>query len=77
MLFEKIQYMIEDSMKKINTTRNTDIDKLKEELLYDQIISNLKKLYPIKLKGTHLLLNAQDLRMKSSKNNFENRRFKR
>ncbi len=57
MLFEKMLYMIEDSMRKkekdITRKTNEHLIQNKEGLMYDKIIQNLKTLYPIKLKGTY------------------------
>ncbi|CDW84178.1 UNKNOWN [Stylonychia lemnae] len=54
MLFEKIQFMIEDSLKKkerkISRKTNEDIIQNKDHLMYEKIISNIKQLYPSKHK---------------------------
>lgn len=57
MLFEKILYMIESSLRKrerdITRKTNENIIMNKESLLYEKVIQTIKTLYPIKLKGTH------------------------
>ena len=67
-LFERLHYMIEDSLKKKvknQHTRKTNehIIQHKDELKYSQIIAELKELYPIKLKGIHKRFQAQDQKM--------------
>lgn len=58
MLFEKILHMIEDSMEKrekqeVSRETNEHILQNKEMLMYEQIIDDIKRMYPIKLKGAH------------------------
>lgn len=57
MLFEKILFMIEESIerreKDVSRDTNEHILQNKDNLMYDQIIKDIKKMYPIKLKGLH------------------------
>lgn len=57
MLFEKILYMIEESMQKrekeVTRETNEHIIQNKDNLMYDSIIKDIKRMYPIKLKGLH------------------------
>jgi len=64
MLFEKVLQMIEDSMEKrenqVRRETNEHILQNKESLMYEQIITDIKRMYPIKLKGLHRKYDQQD-----------------
>lgn len=55
MLFEKLYFMNKDNLNKKakDTTRKTNVA-ICENILFEDIINSIIKLYPIKLKGTHL-----------------------
>ena len=57
MLFEKILFMNEESLAKrekmVSRETNEHIIQNKDNLMFDQIIKDIKQMYPIKLKGIH------------------------
>lgn len=57
MLFDKILFMCEKAMSKrekdVTRKTNEQLVKNKDSLMYENYISDIKKLYPVKLRETH------------------------
>lgn len=58
MLFEKLQFMIEDSLRKkekyITRKTNEHIIQNKDNLMYEKYITKIKQLYPNKLRENRI-----------------------
>ena len=78
MLFEKILYMIEDSLKKkerdISRKTNEHLLQNKDNLKYEKFIKKIKFLYPLKLKELHMKINQHQMDINNNAQIFNRKR---